>query len=68
MVFQAVQYFRKHYTTEMVPCKQRSRITIIREDALIVRQSKKKSANGIRIAVFGENAAKPSLDTVKRRL
>ena len=69
MVFQAMQYFRKHYTAEMVPCKQRSRITTIREDALIVRESKKKpekSINEIRIAVFGENGTKPYVDIVKR--
>ena len=54
-----------------MPRKQRRRITTVREDALIVRKSKKnphKSANEIRISVFSENRAKLSVDTVKHRL
>ena len=63
---QAVQYFRTHATAEKVPRKQRCRITAVSEDALIFGESKKnphKTANEIRIVVFGENGAKPSVDT-----
>ena len=57
MVFEAVQYFRKHSTAERVSRKQRSRITIVCNDALMVREPKIKFTNEIRISAFGENGA-----------
>lgn len=65
MVFNAIHYFRKNKTTKRVPRKQRPRKTSAREDELIVRESKKfpqKSANEIRVSVFGENNSSPSVE------
>ena len=64
MVFKAGQYFRKYSADGKVPYKQRSQITTCPQ----VEKNMHKLAKKIRIAIFGENGAKPSVHTVQSRL